>query len=170
MASILNVDQINNAAGTSALSIDSDGRVLMPQLPCASVGLTTSNSVDTTNPYNTAGVIKFDDIFINQGNVYSSSTGRFTAPIAGIYEISLSLLQDDDGTVGQLDVRLRKNGTDINEGSNIYSDNDTKYHTVSYTRLIELSANDYLEARLQAGGIFISSVSWYNVVNFRLVG
>lgn len=30
MASILNVDQINNAAGTSAVTIDSSGNVLMP--------------------------------------------------------------------------------------------------------------------------------------------
>ena len=30
MASILNVDQINNAAGTSAVTIDSSGKVLMP--------------------------------------------------------------------------------------------------------------------------------------------
>jgi hypothetical protein len=30
MASILNVDQINNAAGTSAITIDSSGNVLMP--------------------------------------------------------------------------------------------------------------------------------------------
>ena len=30
MASILNVDQINNAAGTSAITIDSNGKALMP--------------------------------------------------------------------------------------------------------------------------------------------
>ena len=30
MASILNVDQINNAAGTSAITIDSSGKALMP--------------------------------------------------------------------------------------------------------------------------------------------
>lgn len=171
MASELGVQTIQHTNGTDALTIDSSGRVSMPQLPCASVGLTSSNPDDTTNPYTNVGVIKFDDIFINQGNVYSASTGRFTAPVTGIYEISLCLLQDDDGTIGHLDVRLRKNGTDINEGSNPYSSNDTKYHQVSYTKLIDLSANDYLEVKLHTGGIFIStSNSYYNVVNFRLVG
>ncbi len=154
MTSILKVDNIQNASGTSAMTIDSSGRVLMPQLPCASVGLTTANTKDTTNPYTSTGTIIFDDVFLNQGSVYDTSNGRFTAPVAGVYELSVSLLQDDDGTVGDLDIRFSKNGTDINEGSNPYSGNDTKYHQVSFTRLIDLAANDYLTMRLVDGGYF----------------
>ena len=171
MASILNVDKIRaNGSTTDGLTIDSSGRVLIPQLPCASVGLTTANTKDTSNPYTSTGTIIFDDVFLNQGSVYDTSNGRFTAPVAGVYELSVSLLQDDDGTVGALDIRFSKNGTDINEGSNPYSSNDTKYHTVSWVRLIDLSANDYLTMRLVTGGLFINANSFYNVANFKLVG
>ena len=162
MPSQLNVDSIRpNTSG---------GAVTFPELPCASVGLSTGNTNDTTNPYTHVGVIIFDEVFVNQGSVYDTSNGRFTAPVNGIYELSPCLLQDDDGTVGHLDIRFRKNGTDINLGSNPYSSNDTLYHQVSYTRLFELSANDYLQLKLHTGGIFITANNYYNVVNFRLVG
>ena len=162
MTSQLNVDSIRpNTSG---------GAVTFPELPCASVGLSSANTKDTSNPYTSTGTIIFDEVFVDQGTVYDTSNGRFTAPVDGIYELSVSLLQDDDGTVGALDIRFSKNGIDINLGSSPYSSNDTKYHQVSYTRLIDLSANDYLTMRLVTGGIFITANNYYNVVNFRLVG
>ena len=49
MASILNVDQINNAAGTSAITIDSSGNALMPGhvVQVKSLGITTGASAST---------------------------------------------------------------------------------------------------------------------------
>ena len=171
MASILNVDKIRaNGSTTDGLTIDSSGRVLIPQLPCASVGLTTANTKDTSNPYTSTGTIIFDDVFLNQGSVYDTSNGRFTAPVAGVYELSVSLLQDDDGTIGHFDIRIRKNGVNLSGGFNAFSSNDTLYHQVAFSRLINLSANDALDLRLVTGGIYISTNNNYNVVNFRLVG
>nr|KAG5703151.1 hypothetical protein BaRGS_027316 [Batillaria attramentaria] len=34
-------------------------------------------------------VLKFDNVVINYGNGYNSSTGKFTAPVTGIYEMSV---------------------------------------------------------------------------------
>ena len=158
----LYVDQIRPKTSGSA--------VRFPELPCASVGLSTANTKDTSNPYTSTGTIIFDQVFVNQGSVYNTSNGRFTAPVDGIYELSVSLLQDDDGTLGAFDIRFSKNGTDINAGSSPYSGQDTMYHTVSYIRLIDLSANDYLTMRLVTGGIYIGSNNLYNVANFKLVG
>ena len=49
MASILNVDQINNAAGTSAITIDANGNTLMPGHVVQVVNTTWSTQVSTTN-------------------------------------------------------------------------------------------------------------------------
>jgi hypothetical protein len=162
MPSQLNVDSIRpNTSG---------GAVTFPELPCASVGLSTANTKDTSNPYTSTGTIIFDQVFVNQGSVYDTSNGRFTAPVAGVYELSVSMLQDDDGTTGAFDIRFSKNGTDIDAASSPYSGQDTMYHTVSFIRLIDLSANDYLTMRLVTGGIYISATNYYNVANFKLVG
>ena len=37
--------------------------------------------------------IKFNDVTLNIGNGYNPSTGKFTAPVDGIYQISVSYLQ-----------------------------------------------------------------------------
>jgi len=47
MASILNVDQINNAAGTSAITIDSSGNTLMPGHVVQVVNTTWATQVST---------------------------------------------------------------------------------------------------------------------------
>ena len=97
MTSILKVSEIQDPTNSnSALTIDSSGRVLFPQIPCACVGINLSNSQDTSNPYTTTGAdILFNIVTINQGSVYDSSNGRFTAPVAGIYEFSYTFLKDD---------------------------------------------------------------------------
>lgn len=168
----INAGTIKDATGTNTgLTIDSSGRVLLPQVPCASVGLTTANTQDTTNPYTyNSGRIIFDEVYENQGSVYNTSTGHFTAPVDGIYEISFSFLQDDDASASAFDLRIRKNDVNLSGGYNAFSTNNSDYAQIAFSRLISLSANDTLSLRLHTGAIFIAPANNYNIVNFRLVG
>jgi len=50
MASILNVDQINNAAGTSAVTIDSSGNVVIPGHVVQVVDATSTTNTVLSNP------------------------------------------------------------------------------------------------------------------------
>ena len=52
--------------------------------------------------------IKFNDVSLNIGKGYNPSTGKFTAPVDGVYQISFSYLQKS-GYKSQ--VRLIKDGT-----------------------------------------------------------
>ncbi len=45
MASELHVDAIKHSGGTSALTIDSSGRVLQPSVPAFRVGLSSNQSI-----------------------------------------------------------------------------------------------------------------------------
>tara|TARA_B100000212_G_C27160864_1_gene441634 strand:+ start:143 stop:664 length:522 start_codon:yes stop_codon:yes gene_type:complete len=173
MASILNVDKIRAAGSTTdGLTIDSSGRVLFPQIPCACVTLTTSNTQDTSNPYTTTGTaILFDKVSVNQGSVYDSSNGRFTAPVAGIYEFSYSYLKDDDSGANVTWVNLYKNGsTYTGAGATAYDENPTDYAQVSQKLLIDLAANDYLTLQLMNGGIHLNAGGQYHSIVFKLVG
>ena len=96
MASTLKVNTIAHSGGTNAMTIDSTGRVLLPQLPIACVTITTSNTQDNSHPFSTTGAdILFDKITINRGSVYTASNGRFTAPITGLYRMKMTFLADD---------------------------------------------------------------------------
>jgi len=172
MTSILKVDNIQNSSGTSAMTIDSSGRVLFPQIPCACVSLTTSNTQDGSNPYSTTGAdILFDTVTVNQGSVYNSSNGRFTAPIAGIYEFSYSIMKDDDSAGNVTYVDLYKNGSAYNgAGGRVYDENSNEFSMMSQRLLISLAANDYLTLRLPSGRIYIGTNAHYHSIVFKLVG
>lgn len=89
MASILNVDQINNAAGTTAIKIDSDGVVYNPQKPFVSV------QMDGTLGYlsHSAGdAIKFSAVHSGDSTLYNTTTYKFTCPVDGIYLATYQLL------------------------------------------------------------------------------
>ena len=82
MTSIIKVDQIQNAAGVSGLTIDSNGVVATPARPAFSVYKDSSSTEGLT------GTIVFNGTYSNVGGHYNTSTGKFTAPIAGLYQFN----------------------------------------------------------------------------------
>ena len=114
--STLKVQNIQHTNGTSGITVSSGGIITQPAIPCCQLRLTTSNAQDTSNPYTTTGTdIRFDRIEINQGNCYSESTGRFTVPVAGIYEVRCHFLSDNQTSTNS-QISVFKNGTAFHRG------------------------------------------------------
>ena len=87
MASILNVDQINNAAGTSALEIDSSGRVTMANT--VEVDYWSLSTAFSTNNATITGWVRPTHAFGGYaGTGMSQSSGVFTFPSTGLWKIS----------------------------------------------------------------------------------
>ena len=82
MASELHVDTIKHSGGTTALEIDSSGRVLTPARPAfkarRSVNLSLGGGSDTQN-------LIMDVADFDIGGGYNTSTGIYTVPKTGIY-------------------------------------------------------------------------------------
>ena len=78
MASILGIDTIQHQSGTTAMTIDSTGRVLTPSRPAFSVFNTSSVTISGLT------ALVFDTATFNIGYHFELSTGKFTAPITGI--------------------------------------------------------------------------------------
>jgi len=78
MASELHVDAIKHSGGTSAMTIDSTGRILTPARPSFEA-YRTSGNVSAGN------IVVWNNTRHNIGGHYSTSTGKFTAPLAGVY-------------------------------------------------------------------------------------
>ena len=83
MSSILKVDTIQNTGGTTGLTIDSSGRMFTPARPSFSATRTSALTVSSTNQ-----TLVFNNVTHNQGSHYDSSTGKFTAPVTGLYYFS----------------------------------------------------------------------------------
>ena len=110
MASILNVDQINNAAGTTALKIDSDGVVYNPQKPFVSVQMDGSLGYLA---HSAGDAIKFSAVHSGDATLYNTTTYKFTCPVDGIYLATYQVLIASATDYG---ISLYKNSTRINIG------------------------------------------------------
>jgi hypothetical protein len=77
--------------GDWRFTVDSLGRVIMPFQPRFLA--TRSGNLTGYNPSNQTNVVVFNSTAFNVGNHYNTSTGRFTAPVAGIYSFWVGVLQ-----------------------------------------------------------------------------
>ena len=153
MASILKVDQINDRTNNNkAIEVDSSGRVLQPQRPYI---LATPNA-DTN--YSAGGVIT--DLTVRENRGITHSSGVFTVPRDGLYQIHLSLIAYDSGS----GIYWRKNGT--KQWRIGYSENSTDalWNNIGGSIVTELDASDAISFVVQTSTRIYGNVTDPNTV------
>ena len=125
---------VANTSGAVGLTVDAAGRPLTPNRPAFEVwrGATLS----------TTGVIVFDNIGVNIGGHYNSSTGRFTVPVSGMYLIVGEAFWA--GINGRVRMDIQVNGTTRQEGKMNNPDGSDFFKQV-LSRVMYLTVNDYVE-------------------------
>lgn len=121
---------------TLVMKYDSAGRVTMPYQP-AFHAVRTGGNVSST------GIFICNTVTYNDGNHYNSSTGRFTAPVAGSYQMNFFVLAQNGNN---FDFAIRVNGSqypgmDIRCNSGAIGGN----FTLSCSAIFKLSANDIVD-------------------------
>jgi hypothetical protein len=147
---------IDDNATSTAVAIDSAGRVTMPYQPIAAYSDTRSiNLADveltSSNFYNSQ--------FVNRGGHFNTSTGRFTCPVGGVYRIMWRHTESVNANV-----RLQKNGATISEG---YSSNQGTHNSVSAFAVVNCAANDYLS--IQVSDFQTIGGTQHKFVSFELI-
>jgi hypothetical protein len=116
MASILNVDAINNAAGTSALTVNSSGLVNMPNsVYVTRFGLTSNLTADGTLTAWSAPSLSNQISSI--GTAVTVSGGLFTFPVTGVWRAHLNarVITTADGTLAAVIDITTDNGSNYTE-------------------------------------------------------
>jgi hypothetical protein len=130
---------IRTADFTTRMTVDQAGRVRMPFQPAFHAyrdsALTGSNQVGVWN------LTRF-----NTGSHYSTSTGRFTAPVAGAYMFSVTALPNS--TSNGVFYYVRKNASGWGPTTYIINPDET----VSASSIVSMSAGDYVDVFIQADG------------------
>ena len=133
---------------TQRLVIDGSGRVTMPYQPRFSAYWHDGAALRAS-----PATMKFNDVDVNVGNHYNSSTYLFTAPIAGDYFFMFSV--NSRGT-GQFYNYFIKNGTQIPAGQS-YTDDNATYKMGNSSLIITLQANDTMGVYLHNGSDYQNS-------------
>ena len=155
--SILNVgtvqaSTISSSNGTSALTIDSSGRVLRSNVPAFDAVLTTTAG---SLQYITANTeIVFNSVNINEGSHFNTATGRFTAPVAGKYMFCIFGMASQ--TIATYNIRV--NGALRTFPHNTYSSQSAvgEWAQSCENTIISLSLGDYVSVFTagSTGGIY----------------
>ena len=135
MASILGIDTIQHQSGTTAMTMDSTGRILTPARPHALVSFGEGTS-GTYVSVNNNTVLPFDTIEHEVGSNYDTTNKRYVVPISGLYQVCFNCIFY---SVTSFNCQLRLDGTVVHR----WYIADSRHMT--WTVLLEVSASSYFD-------------------------
>ena len=92
-------------------------------------------------------------VLTNNGSHFNTSNNRFVCPVAGFYYASVMVMSNNSNTT--MDLELHKNGSNAGNILVPYSAaTGGSYNQAVGSCIIECSANDYLQFRLNSGSVY----------------
>lgn len=163
--STLAVDNITTAAGTSAMTINSAGKVNFPnglsgeqKYPFVAVVGSTYAINSSTNT-----LLSCQGTQINTSNVYDTTNYRFVAPVNGIYWFAANARTNNQTNNARCDMLFQKNGAGVlGSGQNQTNSNDMGFQGQA---IITLAQNDYVDVILNINGGSNVSVLYSNNIS-----
>tara|TARA_R100000406_G_scaffold61997_2_gene43232 strand:+ start:1018 stop:1860 length:843 start_codon:yes stop_codon:yes gene_type:complete len=145
----------NGGSNTERMRITSDGYVTKANHPAFEVSLNTTDS--------TSGNLAPSHVQLNQGSHYSTSTGVFTAPVAGIYCFYYGSIKSGDGAQ-VVRVYMQVNGVvgydskhlRLSEDSGNYAENGSIVWTYN------LAKDDQVRLNVGAGAVYGSTKEYFH--------
>lgn len=141
----------------NVLELDSTGRITMPYQTYALCGFTNSFSGFTVS----SDTVITMNCVEQRGNAYNTSNGRFTAPVAGLYHVFISLMLNPPRDNANRLV-LRKNGSDYSvpgamdvvQPANGYmqtTGGGSQQSNINLTCILNLNVGDYVTFAARSG-------------------
>ena len=130
-------------------NMEVNGQLSVPKQPSfwASGTVASGNNLQASNVE-----FVFSNAQSNVGNHYSTSTGRFTAPVAGAYLFSGTV---SSNSIGSYRWTIKKNNTQIQAGGgsndNVPHGLNSRDEASTCTIILQLAANDYVSCSVRSG-------------------
>ena len=153
------IQGISSNGITFAVVPTDGGAVRLPFLPIASLSHSGAMTIGGDTELTSANF--YDTVWVNQGNHFNPTTGRFTCPVAGVYRLYFRCTTNG----ANCNIRLRKNGVTINEA---YGGAGGDLQSVSSEVVISCVAGDYLNIQVNTFQALVGSQ--HKQVTFQLLG
>ena len=151
----------------------------MPSQPSAMVKLNSDYSqcgqYDTVGPLGdlagAAANIKYETKVYDVGNNYSTSTGRFTCPVAGRYLVTANSNINMSNATGVTFHELYKNGAVYIRAYDAFGYTSNTWFQNSITAVVNCNVDDYIEIKLRCnvGYAWADSDTEYTQASFVLI-
>ena len=128
----------------TAFEIDKYGRRTLPYQPAFKCKLNTATGA------NFNGFFVFTNVSYNIGSHYSSSNGRFTAPVDGRYLFAWYTNMERAGGNGSIWADWYINGNA--QGNRMYTHHSGAWELIGGTIIFDLNANDYVQIYANTSG------------------
>ena len=146
MASILKVNEIQHTGGTTALTIDSNGRPLLPKAKVPSFHVYKSDNLTLNN--GTETLVSFNaNYFLNDWTLAADGTLTAGTGAAGIYQLHASG-RINTASDGNASIKMKLNGTANSNGIGSQYCYTEYYQGLDITTLFEIAAGDVLRVYL----------------------
>ena len=145
---------------TGAMSIDTAGRVTMPQQPAIQISAMNV----AVGSYSTGGTV-----YVQTGGIsYNSSTGAITVPVAGNYRITYAGFSSAANSYVMMS--LRKNGGHYAASECFAASNGGWiYVSANQTVIVNMSTSDYIQVYCNGGSPYTAGGGG-NSISMELIG
>jgi hypothetical protein len=147
---------VSSSAAAGSFALDASGRVTMPYQPAWAAKLSVSAAQSINAP------IIFNAVSINIGSHYNGSTGIFTAPVSGRYQVNAHVLRAGGGS-NFMNLQIAVNSaSQTSLYGNAYTNQFTGEIGFGASWVVNLVANDTLAIWLGSA----SAVTLYSAESF----
>lgn len=98
------------------------------------------------------GLVTFDTENYDSNTNFDTATGKYTAPVAGFYQLNAAVGWAPAGDGAWALVALYKNGSIYRVSSSLRAGGGTNQHTLPLSMSVQLAATDYVQIYFYADG------------------
>jgi hypothetical protein len=145
----VNCLDIRDSSISTRVAVSQSGYLKLPYQPAFITHCQSSDQGGSGNKVSNAPII-FTGIKLNRGTAYSTSTGRYTAPVSGLYEFSFHSNLDMSAASGWVNVTFNVSSGDVTY--HYEDDIGLSWQFMSFTNRFYLSAGDYVYLNMSCSG------------------
>jgi hypothetical protein len=158
-----NLELYDFSAALARVVVDSAGRVTMPYQPSFSVTRTDGDTA--TNSFHIGNLA-----ILNNGGHYNTTTGRFTAPVAGVYAFHCYFMASGSSNDIAISAQFWKNGSALSNSVPYTRANGESFAGMAGHVIISLAVNDYVELRNAGATGWYGTGTGHNAFSGHLIG